>query len=303
MITEKKTLLSYIEMISEIFLKNNVKENNLKRTVLEDIEKRLISIISRWNRKEFRDIILFTGLEEGLHYQPNNNIQVNSLIVIAVRNSLLEDLHTTAKNNLKLKQPLIDDKTIKEVTTKSIQFFNEINLEKLSDEITSLENDPYEFLPIKYPVTWNAFKHLVNCENEEEFMPLIGESPKIDFKKMKGNLKNHATIYSGIMREIEPELLNVLLSIKNKEVLIYVTDSFKTITRNIEKLFEVCEFILTNDSAVVTKNFVLSNGYVLKAKKILKPTHNFEFDSITQLRMKRFIDKIEAYQNKVKSKK
>jgi len=49
-----------------------------------------------------------------------------------------------------------------------------------------------------------------------------------------------------------------------------VTDSFKALTRNIEKLLLVMEYLLQHDVPFVTSNYFITNGYIERRAKLLK---------------------------------
>jgi hypothetical protein len=45
------------------------------------------------------------------------------------------------------------------------------------------------------------------------------------------------------------------------------------LTRNIDKLVKVIEYVLRKDCTFMTSNFYISNGYVAKRKDLLRPAH------------------------------
>jgi hypothetical protein len=72
---------------------------------------------------------------------------------------------------------------------------------------------------------------------------------------------------------IEPSLQRVLRLVLHGIVPALFSDSFKMITRNPAKLFEVLEFVLCQDRAVVTHNYYVRNGYVARRSPLLRPAH------------------------------
>lgn len=49
-------------------------------------------------------------------------------------------------------------------------------------------------------------------------------------------------------------------------------DSFKMLTRNIEKLLFVINFVLANEGVFATANYFISNGYIERRVEYLRPT-------------------------------
>ncbi|HEY7416344.1 MAG TPA: hypothetical protein VH593_14220, partial [Ktedonobacteraceae bacterium] len=62
-------------------------------TVVNDVRFRLQSVLAGWQDLPRRQTLLFIGREEGMFYQPGLAPRdVRALVVVTVRNSLLEDL-------------------------------------------------------------------------------------------------------------------------------------------------------------------------------------------------------------------
>src|SRR5437870_145522 len=64
--------------------------------IVADITMRLESLLSHWHDLGFRRTILLLGTEEGACWEPASaNLDVRALVVVAVRNSLIEDIHAS----------------------------------------------------------------------------------------------------------------------------------------------------------------------------------------------------------------
>jgi hypothetical protein len=50
----------------------------------------------------------------------------------------------------------------------------------------------------------------------------------------------------------------------------FLIDSFKSLTRNIEKLLIIMEYLLQNDAEFVTSNYMIANGHIERRAKLLK---------------------------------
>jgi len=61
--------------------------------VVTDIRLRLQSVLFRWHDLRTRNTLLLLGREEGAFYEPRSApLEIRAFVVVAVRNSLLEDL-------------------------------------------------------------------------------------------------------------------------------------------------------------------------------------------------------------------
>lgn len=253
--------------------------------IAADIESRLFSIISNWSNVEFRDTLLFLGAEEARFYEPYDvELNIKSLAVMAVRNSLLENAKSTvsAAKSLGLKKPMIQDKDVPYITGSAIRFFNNIDLSLLAANLKSKDKNLFDELPIKYRVAWTALFKLSQLKDdtrEMHYEPI--ESPKMELSELRhlkvGNIKTNysrADIQSGMDMAISDSLWQRLHFIKHNKDVPFLLDSFKHLTRNPEKFFLILEFILRSGSAFITKNVFIKNGYVGKRKTFIRPSHN-----------------------------
>lgn len=112
----------YINTVLKPTLKSLKTPDDIIEIVSKDIKHRLSSVISVWSDIPFRNAILMMGKEEATFYEPvKRNILIRSLVVVAIRNSLLEDLHsyTTLSHFVN-----INDKEIVKITKNAIEFFS-----------------------------------------------------------------------------------------------------------------------------------------------------------------------------------
>ncbi|GAA0387409.1 hypothetical protein [Paenibacillus motobuensis] len=256
--------------------------------VKNDIHTRLLSIISQWNDEEFRNTILFTGLEEACFYDSEASLDIKCLVVVAIRNSLLEDMKSTirAAKKLGLSKPIIDDNTIKIITHEAIQYFNKHDFKCLSFQRPNNNEDsnPYVNLKDKYPVAWEAMKQLSQCINYIQFPSLEIPSQKPSILINPANISGTKTeVQSGIDPTIDSLLQQILnLVIEGKQPFFFC-DCFKMISRNPDKLFKILNLVLSSNAPVVTINYYISNGYVARRTNLLRPAHN-ESDIVLKLR-------------------
>src|SRR5262249_20236114 len=100
-------------------------------TVVDDVRLRLASLLRHWNDPSMRQTILFPGREEATFYEPSDaNLDVRSLVVVAVRNSCLEHLASTpeAARQLGVADQAVSDRDIPVITGDAIAYFREIDL-------------------------------------------------------------------------------------------------------------------------------------------------------------------------------
>ena len=251
--------------------------------VVEDVRCRLTSLLSRWDDLAFCKTLLFLGREEATFYDPADaDLNVRSLVVMAIRNSLVENLASTpeAARRMGAAGPVLLDRDMPTITSDAVRFFSEVNLSDLARASAGDIGgaDAFSGLPTAYPAAWRALSELSTLEGAESDYPAVpanlpgfavgrslpagwqaGESP--------------SQVLSGMERAIEPPLLRVLRLIKNGVVPALFADSFKMITRHPAKLLEVIEFVLSSDRAVVTHNYYINNGHVAQRIPLLRPAH------------------------------
>ncbi|MCL1912859.1 MAG: hypothetical protein FWG10_02995 [Eubacteriaceae bacterium] len=78
----------------------------------------------------------------------------------------------------------------------------------------------------------------------------------------------------GYSLTIDPDLLYTFKKIIENDMP-FIGDSFKGASRNIEKLLAIMEYVLGNDLAFITSNYLIANGYIEQRMKPLKPGHDF----------------------------
>jgi len=89
-------------------------------------------------------------------------------------------------------------------------------------------------------------------------------------------------VEDGVTVEMNEHLIYTLKQAIEIKELGFFTDSFKYLTRNYEKLLKVIEYLIENNSSCCTFNYYISNCYIYKRNKILRPSHksrevNFKF--------------------------
>lgn len=250
--------------------------------VTDNLRENILSLIKIWDQAELRKTVLITGLEEALFYEPPVKVENRSFVVVAIRNSLIEDLASYDTGSLGMTRRISDD-DIKEITRHAVTYFAKVDFGKLADEFAQQiqENDYAEALD-KYPVAKAALMNLANHNRkiieyepvpsplEKDFIFSETEGEKI-FLKHKGN--DNLITTSGISPYIDDKLIDTLKLLYDDKVEVVYFDCFKMLTRNFKKLIKVLEFVLINDGLFVTSNYLMRNGYLEKRTNLIRPAH------------------------------
>lgn len=259
---------------------------NQLRTVLDDVRTRLSSLLSYWTDEPVRQTLLLPGREEATFYEPTSaDLDVRSLVVMAIRNSRLEDLASTpeAARQLGRADQVLRDRDIAAITGEAIRYFEAVDLQKLGRAVrsASIPGDPFAGISAAYPAAWRAVGELGRLAGAERtYSPVGAKVPNLALgpSLLAGwhVASRGSHVVSGMDGSIEPSLQRVLRLVKNGVVPALYADSFKMITRHPGKLFAVLEFVLGNNRAVVTQNYYLSNGFVARRIPLIRPAHTTE---------------------------
>lgn len=251
------------------------------QTACEDVEKRLVSVLRHWQEPDFTRPLLEIGWEEGCNYDPAEaGTLIKALVVIAVRNSLLEDMGSTRPFHPTFQakpSPIIRDTDMRAITSEAISFFETADLcVPLNSLKESSDWDIFGELPQRYPVTWNALREASRLDGGERRLRLIDASPP-DFDltaaaSLTSGMKTVVT--SGIDPRSDSTLINILNSVRTGETGLVFFPAFKWFTRHTEKLFRAFEFVLCSGAQIVTLNYCFSRDVICKRRFLLKPSHN-----------------------------
>jgi hypothetical protein len=249
--------------------------------VTRDVQRRLASLLSRWNDSEFRRTLLVIGEEEASVYEPRSaSLETRCLVVVAVRNSLLEDLGSTpeAAQHLGLLGPVLPDRSMPAITGAAIEYFAGLDLNELAPTMDAPTGpgDPFGHLPTRYPAAWRAPAEIARLtEGESRYPPVVAQPPVIDVgRPIPDGWRpdgSRSQVLSGLEPAVEPRLQKILRLVKNQVVSVFFADSFKMITRNPDKLCRVMGFALLHGRPVVTHNYFLANGCVARRDPLLRP--------------------------------
>lgn len=137
------------------------------------------------------------------------------------------------------------------------------------------------YLKQQHPVTWAALEKLATTSSKVVDYPKVTADTTFDLDDLDGGTevtvefeKLKIGIYDGYAPEIEPPLKAYLQTLLEHSDSALVVDSIKSLTRNITKLLDVLEFLLTRGLVFASTNYYLENGHVERRIKPLRAGHS-----------------------------
>jgi hypothetical protein len=100
--------------------------------VIDDVSRRLESLLFHWGDLAFRRTILILGTEEASFWEPSSvSLEIRSLVVVAIRNSLIEDLGASHPHTklLESRKKQLQDEQIPAITSEAIRYFDKASLD------------------------------------------------------------------------------------------------------------------------------------------------------------------------------
>jgi len=255
--------------------------------IIITVREQMLSCISHWNDIQFRKTLLLIGKEEGSFYQPKEDEDIRSFVVVTVRNSDIESIHADSYQPTGKSRRLLPG-DIKAITTAAIEYFKAVDFLTLAEQIGELENDKYGRLAKKHPISWKALTQIANTDQQIVKYGKIPVIAKPNLGKLKPQQAVRNIFYGaaegvratqvtadGYTLTIDPSLESILQNnIENR--LPFIVDSFKSVSRNTEKLLCVMEYALGNNIGFITSNYNISNGYAERRMNLVKPGHDYD---------------------------
>jgi hypothetical protein len=243
------------------------------------------SLIYHWFDEELRKAILIIGSDEGLFYKPHALDDIRNFVVVTIRNSELEHLHSDDYRQFGMSERL-PETAVKTITSEAIEYFGKLDFIKMSEEIEEPENDKYEGLWDRYPVAGQVLFELAgNKKTEYDFERIpVYKQPSLDALQILNEKQSVSGVSHGKIIEafsdgysftIGADLKSHLLSCVESQYPLLV-DSFKSLSRNLEKVLLIMEFLFSRWTPLVTTDFLISNGRVERRRKPLKAGHSHE---------------------------
>ena len=125
-------------------------------------------------------------------------------------------------------------------------------------------------LPRRFPAAWHVLSLLGNSPCREIVCDLpVSESQPMDSSSSGREVQRHTVIMSGIDPRLDAQLLEMLERVKAREMDLFFSPSFKSITRNPRKLLSIIDTVLRYGGTVLTPNYVLSPSYLARRDPML----------------------------------
>ena len=249
---------------------------------LGTINRQMSSLLRHWDDQLFRKAVLITGLEEGSYYEPAGKIDVRCFVVVTIRNSPIETIQSDEYAVAGLKRALTNAE-VKALTMQAVSYFNKQNFDTLcvcAKQETS--QDVYHEALKKHPLSFQALKALAGSSKKAIDYPSVKiDDPYIisEVEEMaviqdeQEQERRKSTTYDGYSSKIEPQLAQILAYIVTTPYKAFMSDSFKSVTRNYSVLLDVIEYLLTRECVFVTSNFYFKNGHVERRMNPLRAGH------------------------------
>jgi hypothetical protein len=267
---------SYIETVFTAQLRACGQNDRRQAIITSDVRCRLNSLLAHWDDVTFRRTALFCGIEEATFHDPRSaSLDVRALSVVGIRNSLIEDLGASrpATRELALDHAVLTDNEMPAITRAASEYFDRHAPAQLPPGATAPEDDVFGTLSMRFPSAWHALSTLANmAAYETSYEPLHHSPTHLPLGDTAAG-GTATTVHSGIDPAFDSALLTYLNNVRAAENAIFFSDSFKGVTRNARKLFEILEFLITNGRAFATHNYYITANYVAKRRRLLRPFH------------------------------
>lgn len=249
-----------------------------KNDVLENVRMQIYSFCSHWNDVGFRNALSVVGFEEGMFYEPTSPL--SPFVVVAIRNSLVETVQSEDYKRAGLTHQLRDN-SVKVITKQAIEYFMNINMEEVCSRVfVKPSDDLYAIVAQKYPMAWAALVKIGNTtSNAFNYTQAEVIHHPDTFVRFSADTDSRGSskpiIADAYLADIDSELKATLHYVISGRGVFFV-ENFKSITRNIEKLLCVMEYVLYNHTIFVTCNYCIANDYIARRSPLLRPGHTVD---------------------------
>lgn len=274
------TVSDYLDNVLTPRLRGYGVSEGFLRDTLVVVRTQALSLLRHWDDRAFKNTVLLLGLEEGTYYEPPAKIEIRCFVVVAIRNSPIETIQSSACGKAGLSKSLSSE-AVKTITSEAIRYFSRQNFDELCRQAKcSAEQDLYQKLAEEHPTAWTALKQLamtgakiIDYTALPVAQPFVFEGWVEHSEEAIPEERLKPVIYDAYTPVFDPNLLGILRRISAVPNSALIVDSFKVVTRNVEKLLHVMEFLLTRNCRFVTCNFYLENGHVERRAKPLRAAH------------------------------
>lgn len=241
--------------------------------VLTNIADKMYSLSAFGNDTGSINGVLLVGQEVGQFYEPPS--PVAAFVAVCIRNSLLESYHAKGKTEL------ISDTDMRAITGAAIEYWTDRDWSACDDDDGT--HDYYQAINGRYPAAWKALKTLGTMDDlamdydattpfmDTTLIELLDQSGE-GYETTQMNLQ----VQDGYSLAIDASLSAILGALSAGLLDLFYTDSFKTVSRNYEKLLRTIEFCMYCEKPFVSANYYISNGHVEKRARLMPVAHQSE---------------------------
>lgn len=247
--------------------------------VVNDVRLRLQSVLAHFQDLPLRNTLLFIGREEGMFYQPDlAPLEIRALVVVTVRNSLLEDLGSSGSSLLPPHLPQsawpVKDEDIRAITQEAIAYWQRADLQHWSLPTHPSSQNPFGDLKHNFPHAWHVLSRLAQAKTQTLSFPACqAPLPILPIASIATDKSKQTVTLSGMSPLFDSRLVDFLHVIADGEMDLLFTDSWKMLTRHPQKLFRILDFVLAYQGSVVTHNYLLTSTYACARQGLLRPAH------------------------------
>jgi hypothetical protein len=234
----------------------------------------LESVLGNWADVAFRKTLLLLGIEESTFYAPAEvPLEVRAMVVVAIRNSMIENLSATRPFVPALRrfaEPM-PDALVPNITRKAILFFAPQPHSETGWGVGRLKRkDVFREIANDFPESWKRLHALAVADGQEVQISGCG-TVGLGGRISKGQ-ETEACV-SGYMPEFTSEEARIFREASSEPGKVFFTHSFKWFTRNPSKLLRGMETMIGAGGAFITSNYYVSQGYCARRVPLMRPAH------------------------------
>jgi hypothetical protein len=245
--------------------------------IVEDVDLRVRSLYR--HLPKIGSTLLLPAYEEAVFHRPTDVPEwVRAFTITAVRNSAIEELHAGDR---------LADRLIVELTTSTSMALATIDSDKAAAAFNApMAGDPFDGLEQRFPTAWAAMWHLGHSweadGQEIRYRPVDTDPvaiPEVAVETVhsesveRQSTRQLTVILNGVDPRFDTQLVRVLELIDTGELGALFAPSFKHLSRNMAKLYQLLDVVLTRGAPVVTPNYYLTDGLVAARRLLCRPVH------------------------------
>ena len=254
--------------------------DELRSRVCADISRRLLAVLAYWRSPTTRGALLLPTTDAAWWHEPQNvPLDVRRLVVLAIRNSLLEELHAETPARAAFRAaPRLTTAHLTLLTSSASAALARLDLDALGTTIAPSADRLFQPLMRRYPRTWAVFHALGDLARTETGVPVVrGHRPTVPpLRVLRGwwrARRGHGTdvFASAFQPQIEPTLAGLVALLRRGALPVLFVPSLFSLSRDPTVLSHVRELVLTSPGALVTPNWYVSAWHVARRPVWLRP--------------------------------